>query len=46
MPSFSSDASERARTQRAKEVHARLIARGLNPRSNGFSRAFHAAMRK
>lgn len=34
------------RQQRAKEIHARLLARGLHPRSLGYSRAFFKAMRR
>lgn len=42
---FDSDSDER-RYKKAKLITARLIAKGLNPRGNGFARAFHKAMRK
>lgn len=43
MPSIAGD---NYRRERATMIKARLIARGLNPRSNGFHRAFFKAMRR
>lgn len=37
---------EDRRIEKAKRIHAKLVAKGLDPRSNGFSRAFYKAMRK
>ena len=41
-----SDAYEKQRQQKVKDVTARLVAKGLDPRGNGFMRAFYKAMRK
>lgn len=46
MPSFGNYDCDKRRIQRSREVRARLIAKGLDPRSQGFSRAYHKAMRK
>jgi hypothetical protein len=34
------------RCQKRKDIEAKLIAKGLNPRGNGFLRAVEKAMRK
>lgn len=44
MPSFGDYDSNRSK--RAEEIRKKLLARGLDPRSNGFYRAFYKAMRK
>lgn len=46
MPSFGSYDSERILIERSKKIRAKLIAKGLDPRSQGFSRAYYKAMRK
>lgn len=40
------DAIEKRRLQKSRDVRTRLIAKGLDPRGNGFMRAFSKAMRK
>lgn len=46
MPSMDSGNSERIGIERSKRIRAKLIAKGLDPRSLGFMRAYHKAMRK
>lgn len=46
MPCSGISDDTRARQERAKAIRARLLARGLDPRGNGFLRAFFKAMRK
>ena len=41
-----SDEYDKRRQQKVKDVTARLVAKGMHPRSNGFMRAFYKAMRK
>jgi hypothetical protein len=44
MPGFYSDSSEKTRFNKAKRVQAKLKAKGLDPRSCGYMRAFHYHM--
>jgi len=45
MPCSFNCSSRDRRETRAKLVRARLLARGLNPRGNGYLKAFYSAMK-
>lgn len=46
MPTYGTGFGYNEKRARARAIHEKLIAKGLDPRSNGYSRAFFKHMRK